>query len=378
MKTPKKTSSIERTVPNPDHSNGFQNFQSFNPSPRISSGEQQRQANFPADLDAKLPKTFTKIFDYKTFFELLDIRFSHLIEKSEFSELKQEFDDSKKELGSWQMACEYLQQKYGRRSSNGADSASKNAKNNIINNAKTLPRSTTACDEGAPGGTTPGRRAAANSNICYNSNNPSLKALADEGSSEEILRNARKIVAYPIRWSGWARSILGLGGKYDQSELSSVYRNFMKKFHPDKQKQNSEQGNIEESENKTLIADALEKIKKAKALCDNELRSNQNQSVPGRVSRIRHTRPWATKGPGTNNDGNSTNCYIVHWDAPYSIANDLSIEKYIVQVFDGKFGRFLQISVVEPDYDEVLHSIYITIRSARFCFLPSEFCFLIC
>lgn len=128
--------------------------------------------------------------------------------------------------------------------------------------------------------------------------------------------------------SDWGFEVLGVRAK-DTAEVQRAYRNLMKKLHPDK------------VQNSASVSNALESIKEAKDACE---RCLSRQYAPGAPRKL--SVSILCSQPGRRR-------YRINWTPP--LANESApVRRYIVAALDPAYGRALNISVLEPDYDDEL------------------------
>lgn len=126
----------------------------------------------------------------------------------------------------------------------------------------------------------------------------------------------------------WGFKVLGITAR-DQTSVQRGFRNLMRILHPDKA--GSVQG----------VADAAELVREAKAACE---RCVSNEQPPG-MPRDLHA-DWLSGDHGNRK-------FRVRW-APPPALDPAPVRKYLVQVLDPAYGRFLTVATLEPDYSEEL------------------------
>mmetsp|Transcript_8829 Transcript_8829/g.21492 ORF Transcript_8829/g.21492 Transcript_8829/m.21492 type:complete len:1020 (+) Transcript_8829:300-3359(+) len=333
---------------------------------------------------APLGANLQKVSEYKAFFTEHSIPFAHCIEKQDFGALKSEFDALCAELKSVGAAAKKLQERHkpvtlnipappGLSGAGGSSSSSSSARSanqpgpggNSGTSARAHPthydfetdeaRQERLADAKSrnrifnrPGGPPtmhtsrahptavpafqPAQRAGgvgvpAAAPLMNKEPPPSTKEL-------ELIKEAGSIMK--IRELGrWAYDLLGISFRTAElSDVNAKWRLLMKKFHPDKLVGTS-------GKHKELFSQVVEKAKRAKTVAEDEI-GRKSHDAPDMIRGIRTACLDDTRGKRV---------FKITWTAP-KFDTECPIEKYHLQVFDPRYGKFLTLSVLEGDYDE--------------------------
>jgi hypothetical protein len=145
---------------------------------------------------------------------------------------------------------------------------------------------------------------------------------------QEAAAEVRRIESIRRGASTWGFKVLAVESR-DLAAVQRGYRALMKKLHPDK------------VQHSAAVSRALETLKEAKEVCERQLSTQSPPSPPRHFS----FTPLCVI-PGKRR-------YRLHWSAPHE--HECSpVRRYIVAAFDPAYGKALNVSILEPDYDEEL------------------------
>ncbi|CAD7934286.1 unnamed protein product [Amoebophrya sp. A120] len=317
----------------------------------------------------------TQVSDLKQFFKEHNIPINHLLEKSDYFAMKMQFDELYKEFGSTGIAAKKLreslievQARGGAGANNAGGTAQKQMNPNIPAGVPSASSAAFRSNLFEPENARQERLAAIRSassiggtkgpvfmstskpvfqpNIRAGSGGPGSSSSSSSSSNLvstgpvsakelDIVQTAKKIVQ-TREYGKWAYDVLQLSWRTaEMKDIQKQYKIFMMKLHPDKHVGLS--GN-----NAELLSQALEKIKRAKSVAEDEL------------SRMKHDPPEMIRGIKATclNDTRGQRIFKISWDQPRNRDENAPIEKFHVQVHDPKYGKFLTLSVIEGDYDE--------------------------
>jgi len=143
---------------------------------------------------------------------------------------------------------------------------------------------------------------------------------ADEAKRIQSIRRERYDSA-----SSWGFAVLGV----QEPEIAAVqkaYRTSMRKLHPDRAQQDAS------------ASEAIDALKEAKEACE---RCLSKQSPPGVPRKLGFTSLCTVPGQRR---------YQLHWTSPEK-REFADVRKWVVAAFDPAYGRPLNISTIEPDYN---------------------------
>ncbi|CAD7933059.1 unnamed protein product [Amoebophrya sp. A25] len=313
-----------------------------------------------------------KVSEVKAFFQQYGIPHAHLIEKKEFFDMKKKFDDLFVSNGnSVAKAAEQLRIEHngvagmmstnsgftpsaGGQPSFGANAANNGGSDEVPGESEAARQARLADLRARRGrrGNSPMRfqpapraNAAPTNPAPHQSrvNKPPEQNTAAQLNPREkqILEDAREIVRHK-EYGKWAYDVLGVSWRTATlSDVQKKWKLLMVKYHPDKSV------GITNANDREVISNAFDKIKRAQKIAEDEIK-RMHYRTPELIRGIRAVPLCEIAGQ---------RAYRITWKPPTTgesasyLEETPQIEKYHIQVFDPRFGKFLTVSVLEGDYD---------------------------